>query len=82
MVLAGTGTITFEDGVRTAEAGDSFYFPGRMPHGFRVPEGRLPVLLINVEAAAGTTLQPSLAGELPRRLRAVEWPSARSDSGA
>jgi len=66
MVLSGKGKLTFDEGDHRAEAGDSFCVPGRMRHGFSVPDDGPPVLLINVEAANGTSLNPSLVRERPR----------------
>jgi quercetin dioxygenase-like cupin family protein len=50
MVLSGTGMILLDDEERVTQAGDSFYLPGGLRHGFQVPSGGVPVLMINVEA--------------------------------
>lgn len=60
MVLSGSGAITFDEGEQRTEAGDSFYLPAGTRHGFRVPKGGPPVLMINVEVAKGTVALPSL----------------------
>jgi quercetin dioxygenase-like cupin family protein len=71
LVLSGTGAITFDEGERVTEAGDSFYLPGRLRHGFRVPARGLPVLLVNVEAAHEAPAEAlSPAKDVPHRARA------------
>ncbi len=69
MVLSGAGAITFDEGEQRVDTGDSFYLPARLRHGFRVPGEGPPVLMINVEAAGGGVLQPSVMRELPKMVR-------------
>jgi len=69
MVLSGTGALVFEEGNRTTETGDSYFIPGRLPHGYLVPDGGSTVLLLNVEAAVGSTLPRSVDPGLARRMR-------------
>jgi quercetin dioxygenase-like cupin family protein len=73
MVLSGTGIMVIEDEEQRTEAGDSFYLPGGMPHGFRVPEEGPPVLLLNVEAGVGSDVPRSYARELPRIAWEAGW---------
>jgi quercetin dioxygenase-like cupin family protein len=55
MILSGKGALLFEDEEKWVDAGDSFYLPGGLRHGFWVPPGWTPVLMINVEAGATPT---------------------------
>jgi quercetin dioxygenase-like cupin family protein len=82
MVLSGTGALVFEEGTRTTETGDSYYIPGRLPHGYLVPDGGSPVLLLNVEASVGTALSRSVDPGLAQRMRESIGPSpARGPRG-
>jgi mannose-6-phosphate isomerase-like protein (cupin superfamily) len=72
MLLSGAGSITFVEGEQRIDAGDSFYMPSGLPHGFRVPPDGEAVLMINVEAPPGTDARKNLAKHLPRMAREAE----------
>lgn len=76
MILSGRGSLVLDGGEQSIGAGDSFYLPGRLRHGFRVPEKGPPVLVFNVEAAAGTAVGSSFAREIPQRAPEAVRPEA------
>jgi quercetin dioxygenase-like cupin family protein len=70
LLLSGEGIFTVGVGERAVQAGDSYYFPAGLSHGFWVPEGGEEVVMVDVSAALGTTVTPELADALLRVARA------------
>jgi quercetin dioxygenase-like cupin family protein len=64
LVLSGEGFLRVEEGERRVRSGDSCYIPGELAHGFRVPTGGEPVVMVDVTAALGTSMTPALAEAL------------------
>jgi quercetin dioxygenase-like cupin family protein len=60
LIISGAGVLVTATEERPAAGGDSYYFPASMEHGFRVPDGRDPVVLLDVSSAAGPQLPPTL----------------------
>ncbi len=65
MLLSGSGTLVFEEEEQPAQAGDSFYLPVGLRHGFRVADGREPVVMLNVEARRDEATRPDPAAHAP-----------------
>jgi quercetin dioxygenase-like cupin family protein len=68
MVLSGAGTFLLDGDDRPTEAGDSFFFPAGMRHGFRTAPQAGPVLMLNVETGAAPTARPPPSESLSRLL--------------
>jgi quercetin dioxygenase-like cupin family protein len=60
LILSGAGIVLVNGDERSAVGGDSYYFPAMVEHGFLVPEGGEPVVMLDVSSAMGTNLPPSL----------------------
>lgn len=60
LIISGAGVLVTPSEERAAAGGDSYFFPASMEHGFRVPDGGDPVVLLDVLSAAGPQLPPTL----------------------
>ncbi len=60
LIISGAGMLVSGQGEHPARAGDSYYFPPSMEHGFRVPDDGEPVVLLDVSSASASQPAPPL----------------------
>jgi quercetin dioxygenase-like cupin family protein len=77
MVLSGEGSYLLPGEQRATAAGDAYYFPGSMAHGFTVPGGGDPVILLDVSAAADGKDPPPIREMIAQMGRLVGAPEER-----
>ena len=60
LLLSGAGIVLVDGDERSVVAGDSYYFPATVRHGFVVPADGEPVVMLDVSAAVGSRPGPTL----------------------
>ena len=60
LVMSGMGYLVVGNEERPASAGESYYVPASVPHGFSVPESGEPVVLLDVASADGSRFSEQL----------------------
>jgi quercetin dioxygenase-like cupin family protein len=71
VVLAGEGTFTVGPQHRLLREGDSFFIPGDTLHGFRVPKGTQPVVMLNVSVSVPNDLSDASASTVIRLAESI-----------
>ncbi len=59
VLLSGEGYFLLEDERRLVRGGDSFFIPPHTPHGFEVPSGTTPVVMMNVSVRVPSDVSAS-----------------------
>ncbi len=60
LLLSGAGIVLVDGDERSVVAGDSYYFPAGVKHGFLVPADGEPVVMLDVSSAVGGFPGPTL----------------------
>ncbi len=64
VVLSGQARLVVESGERELREGDSFYVPPSVEHGFSVPDGASPVMLLDVSVTGGGPGDPRVTPQV------------------
>lgn len=70
VVLAGQGRVVIDDETRALRAGDSYFIPGSVPHGFEV-DGADSVVLMNVTVPVPPDLPGPPATEVLQQAKEI-----------